>query len=121
MITLPPLASLTWQVHVYGAQRHGVAEACANLRLPLYLFAWRPEMRQAGLLRGALYLVRPDGYVALAESHADPERLRAYFRPAGHGGPARRVGYAADGNRGPARLALAARLQSCGSTPALHS
>jgi 2-polyprenyl-6-methoxyphenol hydroxylase-like FAD-dependent oxidoreductase len=74
-----PLTSLTWQVHVYGGPRPGVAEACAELRLPLHVFGWRQAMRRASLLRGALYLVRPDGYVALADPHADPERLRAYW------------------------------------------
>ncbi len=75
-----PLASRTWQVHVYGEARHGVAEACAELQLPLHVFPWRREMRRVGLLRSALYLVRPDGYVALADSHADAKRLRDYFR-----------------------------------------
>jgi 2-polyprenyl-6-methoxyphenol hydroxylase-like FAD-dependent oxidoreductase len=75
-----PLASLTRQVHVYGEPRPGVAEVCAELRLPLHLFAWRPEIGRAGLRRAALYLVRPDGYVALADSHADPERLRDYLK-----------------------------------------
>ena len=74
-----PLASLTWQVHVYGEPRGGLAEVCAELQLPLHLFAWQQGMRRAGLLRAALYLVRPDGYVALADPHADPERLRHYF------------------------------------------
>jgi 2-polyprenyl-6-methoxyphenol hydroxylase-like FAD-dependent oxidoreductase len=74
-----PLASLTWQVHVYGEPRHGLAEVCAELQLPLHLFAWQSEMRRAGLLRAALYLVRPDGYVALAAPDADPEQLREYF------------------------------------------
>jgi hypothetical protein len=36
-------------------------------------------MQRAGLQKGALYLVRPDGYVALADSRADPVRLRQYF------------------------------------------
>jgi hypothetical protein len=36
-------------------------------------------MRRAGLLRAAVYLVRPDGYVALADPRADPDRLRHYF------------------------------------------
>ncbi len=47
-----PLTSLTWQVHVYGEPQRGVAEACAELGLPLHPFAWQPEMRRSGLLRG---------------------------------------------------------------------
>jgi hypothetical protein len=80
-----PLAALTWHVYVYGEPQGGVAQACAELQLPLHLFAWRPQMRRAGLKRAALYLVRPDGYVALADPHSDPERLRAYFRSGGPG------------------------------------
>jgi hypothetical protein len=87
-----PLTSLAWQVHVYGEPRGGLAEVCAELRLPLHLFAWRPEMRRAGLRRAALYLLRPDGYIALADPHADPERLREYFRTARHGGMLRPAG-----------------------------
>jgi 2-polyprenyl-6-methoxyphenol hydroxylase-like FAD-dependent oxidoreductase len=73
-----PLAALTWQVHVYGEAQPGLADACAKLQLPLHRFAWQPNMRRAGLRRSALYLVRPDGYVALAAPEADPEQLRAY-------------------------------------------
>jgi hypothetical protein len=75
-----PLTSLSWQVHVYGEARPGLAEVCNELQLRLRIFAWHPGMRRAGLLRNALYLVRPDGYVALADPHADPERLREYLR-----------------------------------------
>src|SRR5262249_20034221 len=56
----PPLASLRWQVHVYGEPRGGLAAVCAELQLPLHVFAWQQAMRRAGLLRAALYLVRPD-------------------------------------------------------------
>lgn len=74
-----PLASLAWQVHVYGEPREGVRELCAELRLPFHHFDWHPEMRRRGLSRGALYLIRPDGYVALAARDAEVERLRRYF------------------------------------------
>ncbi len=40
-----PLESLTWQVHVYGESRRDMAAACAELRLPLHVFAWQPRMR----------------------------------------------------------------------------
>ncbi len=74
-----PLTSLKWQVHVYGEVGRAVDEACAELRLPLHVFAWQPAMRRAGFQSGAVYLVRPDGYVALADPSADPQRLRQYF------------------------------------------
>jgi len=73
-----PLTSLAWQAHVYGAPRAGVAEACAALRLPLHVFAWRHAMARAGLAENALYLVRPDGYVALADPAGRTETLRGY-------------------------------------------
>jgi 2-polyprenyl-6-methoxyphenol hydroxylase-like FAD-dependent oxidoreductase len=78
-----PLRSLKWQVHVYGEVQTGVGEACAELRLPLHVFTWQPGMRRAGLQNAAVYLIRPDGYVALADPRADPERLRQYFRERG--------------------------------------
>lgn len=74
-----PLASLKWQVHVYGEPSSGVAAACGELGLSLHQFVWRPVMRRAGLVRGALYLVRPDGYIGLADSAGDARRLRNYF------------------------------------------
>jgi 2-polyprenyl-6-methoxyphenol hydroxylase-like FAD-dependent oxidoreductase len=73
-----PLASLTWQVHVYGEPKSGVAEACADLGLPLHAFAWTPEMKRAGLERGAVYLIRPDAYVALADVTGMPRPLTEY-------------------------------------------
>jgi 2-polyprenyl-6-methoxyphenol hydroxylase-like FAD-dependent oxidoreductase len=81
------LTTLAWQVHTYGepsgAPSHGLAEVCARLELPVHLFAWRPAMHRAGLRRGALYLVRPDGYVALADPDGNPERLESYFTSRG--------------------------------------
>jgi 2-polyprenyl-6-methoxyphenol hydroxylase-like FAD-dependent oxidoreductase len=73
-----PLTALAWQAHVYGDASPALSDACAQLRLPLHVFAWHPMMRDAGLLQSALYLVRPDGYVALADPTADPHRLHAY-------------------------------------------
>jgi 2-polyprenyl-6-methoxyphenol hydroxylase-like FAD-dependent oxidoreductase len=77
------LTSLAWQVHVYGGPRRGVAEACARLGLAIHAFAWNPQMGRAGLARGALYLIRPDGYIALADPDGDPERLGRYFMSRG--------------------------------------
>jgi hypothetical protein len=38
-----PLTTIGWQVHVYGSPQPGLAEACAELKLPLHAFAWQPK------------------------------------------------------------------------------
>jgi 2-polyprenyl-6-methoxyphenol hydroxylase-like FAD-dependent oxidoreductase len=67
-----------WQVHVYGTPAAGVAEACAARGVVLHVFAWQSAMAKAGLTPNALYLVRPDGYIALADSGTSPAPLLAW-------------------------------------------
>jgi 2-polyprenyl-6-methoxyphenol hydroxylase-like FAD-dependent oxidoreductase len=74
-----PLTSLNWQVHVYGDATSGTRSACAERELALHVFSWRPEMRRAGLQRNAVYLVRPDGYVALADVDGSGSRITSYL------------------------------------------
>ncbi|MFL5487166.1 MAG: FAD-dependent monooxygenase [Gemmatimonadaceae bacterium] len=81
-----PLTSVTWQVHVYGEstgangeRERRMRDACSELGVPLHVFPWTQGMRRAGLQNGAVYLVRPDAYVALADPNADPQRLREYL------------------------------------------
>jgi len=72
------LASMTWQVHVYGSARAGLAAWCADHDVPLHVFDWRTEHEAAGLVRDAIYLLRPDTYVALAEASGAPDALDRY-------------------------------------------
>jgi hypothetical protein len=72
-----------WQVHVYGEAKSELANWCAQRNLPLQPFAWKPEHEVAGLARDALYLLRPDSYVALADASGLPEPLEQYFRDNG--------------------------------------
>ena len=74
-----PLRSLAWQVHVYGAAAPEIEAACRERKLALHVFPWRPEIRRTGLRRNALYLVRPDGYVALADPDARASTLARYL------------------------------------------
>ena len=53
------------------ASRHGLGTAP--------YFAWGPEVARTGLRRNAVYLVRPDGYVALADPDASPNALSSYL------------------------------------------
>jgi 2-polyprenyl-6-methoxyphenol hydroxylase-like FAD-dependent oxidoreductase len=74
-----PLASMAWQAHVYGEPDASVAAACSELQIPLHVFAWSPEAAGAGLERSAVYLMRPDGYVALADRTGGAHELREYL------------------------------------------
>ena len=78
-----PLTSLAWQVHVYGEPGPRVGEICAALNLPLHSFSWSPAIARAGFVRNAIYLIRPDGYVAMADEDADAKKLSEYFRGRG--------------------------------------
>lgn len=76
-----PLTSLDWQVHIYGEARADIQTVCGERNLPLHLFRWHPEMQRTGLIRNAVYLVRPDGHIALAEAGRNAAFAVAdYFR-----------------------------------------
>jgi 2-polyprenyl-6-methoxyphenol hydroxylase-like FAD-dependent oxidoreductase len=74
-----PLTSLDWQVHVYGDPGPDVQTACQQRKLPLHVFRWRAEMHRIGLHPNALYLVRPDGYVALVDPRGSATTLASYL------------------------------------------
>jgi len=73
------LTSLDWQVHVYGEPTDRIVELCRARGLVVQTFPWQSAMAQAGLKRDALYLVRPDGYIGLADPDADPGTLERYL------------------------------------------
>jgi hypothetical protein len=74
-----PLASLDWQVHVYGEPTPEIAATCQARGLALDVFAWQTDMDRTGLVRNGVYLVRPDGYVALADPDARTVTLETYL------------------------------------------
>jgi 2-polyprenyl-6-methoxyphenol hydroxylase-like FAD-dependent oxidoreductase len=74
-----PLKSLDWQVHVYGEATKEMRATCETRKLPLHVFPWRAEMRRTGLWRNAAYLVRPDGYVGLADAVGNPAAVTSYL------------------------------------------
>ena len=74
-----PLASLDWQVHVYGEPAPGIAESCGARGMALHVFPWSSAARRSGLRRRAVYLVRPDGYVGFADPDASPLKLERYL------------------------------------------
>jgi 2-polyprenyl-6-methoxyphenol hydroxylase-like FAD-dependent oxidoreductase len=72
-----PLRSLDWQVHVYGEIEEALAATCRGFGLTAHVFAWTDAANNAGIGHNAMYLVRPDGHVALASKEQSVTKLRA--------------------------------------------
>ena len=75
----PPTAGLAWQVHVVGAASAALLAWCADAGIALTVSPWSAAARRAGFGRDAAYLIRPDGYVALAAPTAAPQRFAHYL------------------------------------------
>jgi len=73
------LKSLRWQVHIYGDAHSELEKLCQEQDLALHIFPWREERTRAGLMENALYVVRPDGYIAFTEATIDIENLHNYL------------------------------------------
>jgi 2-polyprenyl-6-methoxyphenol hydroxylase-like FAD-dependent oxidoreductase len=73
------LAIMEWQVHVYGTASAELSRWCSSHGVALHAFEWHAQHETAGLARDALYLVRPDSYVAFADASASADALERYF------------------------------------------
>jgi 2-polyprenyl-6-methoxyphenol hydroxylase-like FAD-dependent oxidoreductase len=74
------LANTVWQAQVYGVALPELVAACAERKLPLQIFPWAPAYARAGLAQNAVYLLRPDTYVGLADETGSAEALKSYLR-----------------------------------------
>ena len=73
------LQSLDWQIHVYGEASLALKEFATSYGYEVHEFSWQSEMKEKGLKRHSLYLIRPDGYIALAETGQDVEKLKSFL------------------------------------------
>ena len=72
------LSVLTWQIHVYGTPSDELTAWCAQRDLPLHAFNWRSGYESAGFAQNAIYLLRPDTYVAFADASDRPRGLSEF-------------------------------------------
>ena len=70
-----PLGLLDWQIHVYGAATDTLRTVATRWNLPIHSFPWDKQAESAGLARDAIYLVRPDGHIALAQPDQNVAQL----------------------------------------------
>jgi hypothetical protein len=78
-----PLISCNWQIHIYGEPLKEIQEFAESISLPLYTFPFPSETDEAGLKQNALYLIRPDGYIAFCDKRQSVNTLQTYIENLG--------------------------------------
>ena len=73
-----PLRSMDWQVHVYGQAESDLQKICDRLQIELYVFPWSVLAQERQILKDSCFLVRPDGYIALASIISFTQKLETY-------------------------------------------
>jgi hypothetical protein len=68
-----------WQVHVYGVANNDLRRWCEERHVPLEVCPWSERLGHAGLCENALYLMRPDTYVALTGLDQSIHAIEQYF------------------------------------------
>lgn len=74
-----PLSDIAWQVHVYGSAGADVQHWCARNSIALHVDAFTAAHRDAGLVQDAMYLMRPDTFIAMAAADPSAAALDSYF------------------------------------------
>jgi 2-polyprenyl-6-methoxyphenol hydroxylase-like FAD-dependent oxidoreductase len=72
------LTTPQWQLHVYGTASPSLMAWCAS-RVVVHVFEWEDGHAVAGFAKDAMYLIRPDAYVALAAGGQDPVQIEQYL------------------------------------------
>jgi 2-polyprenyl-6-methoxyphenol hydroxylase-like FAD-dependent oxidoreductase len=75
-----PLSSLDWQVHIYSTWTcPDIGRLSFQRKLAFHVFPWQPSLAASGIVENAVYLIRPDGYIAFADPPAKARTLAAYL------------------------------------------
>ena len=75
-----PLSSLAWQVHIYSTWTcPDIGRLSRQRKFAFHVFLWRPDLAHSGIVENAVYLIRPDGYIAFADAGAKARTLAAYL------------------------------------------
>jgi hypothetical protein len=72
-------SALDWHVQLFGETTAELAHAAERLGLPVLNFPFNERAKVNGISERAVYLVRPDGHIALAVPHQDPDALSAFL------------------------------------------
>ncbi|MDX2164475.1 MAG: FAD-dependent monooxygenase [Gammaproteobacteria bacterium] len=73
-----------WQVHIYGDANAEIRTWCDQHKIILHIIEWKSGYQKLGFTRNAMYLLRPDTYVALVTTELSSKVLDQYFNSRGY-------------------------------------
>ncbi|MGW8959329.1 FAD-dependent monooxygenase [Paenibacillus sp. NPDC055715] len=73
------LQSVDWQFHVYGESTEDLRQLAESSAIPIHEIKWKKSMKGVGIIPNCVLLVRPDGYVALANADQDTDKIKSYL------------------------------------------
>jgi 2-polyprenyl-6-methoxyphenol hydroxylase-like FAD-dependent oxidoreductase len=74
------LESFDWQLHVYGDATPDLRNFAEENNLLLHTFPFTQWVKKAGIKFGSAFLIRPDGYIALADETQNITSIKEYLR-----------------------------------------
>lgn len=73
------LTLLDWQLHVYGKMTAEFKQFTQQQNIKSYEFAWEENLNKLGFEKNAIYLIRPDGYIAYADTVQNYQELHLFL------------------------------------------
>jgi 2-polyprenyl-6-methoxyphenol hydroxylase-like FAD-dependent oxidoreductase len=74
-----PLQSVDWQLHLYGETTPSLRKFAEKNALALHEVKWTPDVGRSGIQKNSVFLVRPDGYIAVAVTPQEVGKMQAFL------------------------------------------
>ncbi|KAJ5510226.1 Monooxygenase FAD-binding [Penicillium expansum] len=73
------LRDVSWQLHIYGESVPELEKWAREMKVKVFVFHWHDQYGKVGLVKNAVYLLRPDQYIAGIFEGSSVKSLDEYF------------------------------------------
>lgn len=77
------LRDVSWQLHIYGESVPELEKWAREMKVKVFVFHWHDQYGKVGLVKNAVYLLRPDQYIAGIFEGSSVKSLDEYFATRG--------------------------------------
>ncbi|BAC12594.1 pentachlorophenol-4-monooxygenase [Oceanobacillus iheyensis HTE831] len=77
------LKSVDWQIHVYGKNSKKLNRLSQSFSIPVHYYKWSKVAKRKKVEKNSIFLVRPDGYIAVVITKKEIDVLKNYLNKLG--------------------------------------